>query len=241
MCNKLVSIIIPVYNERATFHILIEALLSKPHSYPRQIIIVESNSADGTRHDVLSYQNHPEITVILQDAPHGKGNAVRAGLSAATGDIILIQDADLEYDLNDYEALLKPLFEGTASFVLGARQTNRSFAGQPILAAAMNFGHYFFCGLINVLYGTHLHDPFTMYKVFYRYCLRDIHLHCNHFDFDHELVIKLICAGYTPLEIPVSYRSRPYSQGKKVSLLKEPFRWLWLDFRLWVAHLIHLV
>ncbi len=151
---------------------------------------------------------------------------MRAGLAVATGDILLIQDADLEYDLDDYEALLEPLLAGHAAFVLGARHGGRlrmrKFAEQKLLGETLNVAHVLLAGFINVLYGQSMKDPFTMFKVFRRECLYGLQFECNKFDFDHELVIKLVLKGYRPLEIPVNYRARSFSQGKKISFLRDP-------------------
>src|SRR5215212_3616806 len=117
-----VSIVVPVFNERATFQAMMDALLAKQLTGMRkEIIVVESNSTDGSRELVQSYEGHPDVRVVLQPAPRGKGNAVREGLALATGDIIMIQDADLEYDLNDYDGLLAPLIARQSMFVLGSR------------------------------------------------------------------------------------------------------------------------
>lgn len=234
--KKKVSIVVPVYNERRSFSELMTALLAKKMDYvEREIIVVESNSKDGTRDVVLEYKDHPEVRLILQDRPHGKGHAVKEGFRAAKGDIVMIQDADLEYDLNDYESLLQPLLDWREPFILGARHGGawkmRSFADQRLLGNVMNFGHVFFCGLINLLYQQRMKDPFTMYKVLFRDCLYGLAFERNHFDFDHELVIKLVRKGYTPLELPVNYASRSYGDGKKVDMFREPWRWLYVDFK----------
>jgi glycosyltransferase involved in cell wall biosynthesis len=234
--RPLVSIVVPVYNEKATFCQLMDGLLARRLAgADREIIVVESNSKDGTREAVLGYQSHPEVRVLLQERPRGKGNAVREGFAAAHGDILMIQDADLEYDLDDYEMLLEPLLNWRELFVLGARHGGswkmRRFAGQQGIAAALNFGHVVFTTLINVLYRQRMRDPFTMYKVLRSDCLYGLQFECNAFDFDHELVIKLVLKGYTPLEIPVNYSSRSYREGKKVNLFREPIRWLKVDFR----------
>ena len=156
---------------------------------------------------------------------------MRGGLQRITGDYVLIQDADLEYDLEDYEALLEPLVEGRAAFVLGARHGGsawkmRSFSGQPFISAVLNLAHWFFTMLVNVGFHARLKDPFTMYKVFRRDCLYGLNFECNRFDFDFELVIKLLRKGYQPLEIPVNYRSRSFAEGKKVSFFGDPLTWL---------------
>ena len=228
------SVIVPVYNESQTFPILMDALLNKEMSGIRkEIIIVESNSKDGTRDQVLKYQNVPEVKIVLQDKPLGKGFAVRAGFEHATGDIVLIQDADLEYDLNDYETLLEPIVAFKQPFVLGSRHGGdtlkmRHFDDLPLLSLALNFGHLFFTALVNLLLGLRLKDPFTMFKVFRRDCLFGLDFTCNRFDFDFELLIKLVRKGYNPpLEIPVNYRSRSFQQGKKVNMWRDPWTWIW--------------
>ena len=226
------SLVVPAYNEAATFEANFEKLLAKTvEGLEIEIIVVESNSTDGTRTIVARYQEHPRVTVVWEDRPRGKGHAVRAGLERITGDYVLIQDADLEYDLEDYEALLEPLVRGRAAFVLGARHGGsawkmRSFTGQPVVSAILNLAHWFFTTLVNVGFHAQLKDPFTMYKVFRRDCLYGLNFECDRFDFDFELVIKLLRKGYQPLEIPVNYRSRSFAEGKKVSFFGDPMTWL---------------
>jgi glycosyltransferase involved in cell wall biosynthesis len=231
------SIIVAAFNERPTFPLLMDALLKKEiPGVDREIILVESNSTDGTRELAKQYQRHPEIKLVLQDRPRGKGHAIREGFRHATGDVVLIQDADLEYDLDDHEALLAPILSHRALFVLGTRHAGnwkmRRFARQKALATGLNLGHAFFTGLINALFRQNMTDPFTMFKVFRRDCLFGLEFHCNRFDFDHELVIKLVRKGYRPLEIPVNYSSRSFREGKKVRLFRDPFTWLWVDLKL---------
>jgi 2-polyprenyl-3-methyl-5-hydroxy-6-metoxy-1,4-benzoquinol methylase len=235
------SAIVPAYNEADTFDTLMRALLDKQlPGMDLEVVIVESNSSDGTRELAQRYQHHPRVKLVLEDRPRGKGHAVRTGLRQATGEFILIQDADLEYDLNDYEALLEPLLQGRACFVLGARHGGsafkmRRFEKQKFLSSFLNLGHWLFTTLVNVLFWLRLGDPFTMFKVFRRDCLTGLTFECNRFDFDFELVIKLVRKGYRPLEIPVNYRSRSFQQGKKVSILRDPLTWLWALARLrWV-------
>ena len=226
------SLVVPAYNEAATFEANFEKLLAKTvEGLDIEIVVVESNSTDGTRAIVARYQDHPRVTVVWEDRPQGKGHAVRGGLRRITGDYVLIQDADLEYDLEDYEALLEPLVRGRAAFVLGARHGGsawkmRSFTGQPVISAVLNLAHWFFTTLVNVGFHAQLKDPFTMYKVFRRDCLYGLDFECNRFDFDFELVIKLLRKGYQPLEIPVNYRSRSFAEGKKVSFFGDPVTWL---------------
>ena len=226
------SVVMPVFNEARTFAANFEKVLAKEvEGLEVEIVVVESCSTDGTREIVQRYENHPRVTVVWEDRPRGKGRAVRSGLERITGDYVLIQDADLEYDLEDYEALLEPLVQGQAAFVLGARHGGsawkmRSFSGQPVVSAVLNLAHWFFTMLVNVGFGARLKDPFTMYKVFRRDCLYGLEFECNRFDFDFELVIKLLKKGYQPLEIPVNYRSRSFAEGKKVSFFGDPVTWL---------------
>jgi len=231
--RRKLSIIVPLYNERRTFRELMSALLGlELPGLDKEIIIVESNSSDGSREEALSYSGMAGVRVVLEDRPRGKGHAVRTGFQHATGDFLLIQDADLEYDVNDYDALLRPLVRGHRAFVLGSRHSvggvlkMRVFVGQPLLALFLNAGHWVFTSMINVLFGQRLRDPFTMFKVFRRECLSGLHLECNRFDFDFELLIKLLRKGYRPVEIPVNYVSRSFAEGKKVSMLRDPLTWI---------------
>ncbi len=228
------SVIVPVYNEAATFQELIEQLLAKTiDGVDMEVIIVESNSTDGSRELVMRYKNDPRVQILLEDKPQGKGHAVRSGLSIATGDIVLFQDADLEYDVNDYDGLVAPLLRFQNNFVLGSRHSEgknswkiRRFSDAPGLAAFFNLGHILFLTLFNVLYSQHLTDPFTMFKVFRRECLYGLAFECNRFDFDYEIVIKLLRKGYKPLELPVNYRSRSMKEGKKVTVFRDPLTWI---------------
>ena len=227
------SVIIPAFNEAATVKTLVDSVLKKQIlGIDIEIILVESNSTDGTREIAAKLAHHPRVNLILEDRPRGKGHAVRAGLAAATGEYILIQDADLEYDLEDYEAVLDPILSGRAAFVLGSRHGGRNiwkmrqFTGQRFLSLFLNFGHWLFTTLVNVLFFQRLRDPFTMYKVFRRDCLYGLTFQCDRFDFDYELLIKLLRKGYQPVEIPVNYRSRSFKEGKKVSIWRDPITWL---------------
>jgi len=226
------SVIVPVYNERATAGPALDALLAKQiEGIEIEILIIESNSTDGTRELILPYGKHPRVKLILEDAPRGKGHAVRAAFPAATGEIILIQDADLEYDLADYEPLLAPILAGRQAFVLGSRHGEggwaiRKFTDQPIRGFVLNLAHWTFTMMVNVALGTWLKDPFTMYKVFRRECLNGLSFECDRFDFDWELLIKLVRKGYRPIEIPVAYRSRSFAEGKKVRMFRDPLTWM---------------
>jgi len=138
--HRVLSVVVPIYNERNTVREALDAILAKAvPGWELQIIMVESNSTDGTRAIVQDYAAHPRVKLILEDRPRGKGHAVRAGFAHATGDVIIIQDADLEYDLNDYDILLAPIAAGRQTFVLGSRHSEggwaiRKFSDQPVQA-----------------------------------------------------------------------------------------------------------
>lgn len=230
--RPVLSIVVAAYNEAATIKEVLDRVLAKRIAgMDIEVVVVESGSTDGTRAIVETFQHDPRVTVVFEDRPYGKGHAVRLAFARCTGDFILIQDADLEYDFEDYDALLEPLLAGRAAFVLGSRHGGRSwkmrtFSDQPGRAFVMNIGHWVFTGLVDVLFGLTLRDPFTMFKVFRRDCLTGLTFDANRFDFDFELLIKLVRKGYRPVEIPVNYRSRSYTQGKKVSLWRDPWTWV---------------
>jgi glycosyltransferase involved in cell wall biosynthesis len=166
----------------------------------------------------------------LQERPRGKGHAVRAALPKARGEVILIQDGDLEYSVDDYHALLEPIASGRHAFVLGTRHGRgmriRVFKDQPVTAFLLNGAHWAFTLLLNVTLRTWLTDPFTMYKVFRRECVDGVSFHCDRFDFDWELLIKLTRRGHRPFEVPVRYRSRSFKQGKKIRVFRDPVTWM---------------
>jgi SAM-dependent methyltransferase len=230
----MLSVIMPVYNESKTVGRAIDRVLGKKiEGVIIELVIVESNSSDGSREEVLKYRNDPRVSIIFEDRPRGKGHAVRAGLKAAKGAVVLIQDADLEYDVDDYDSLLRPILSFEQNFVLGSRHGHsgsswkiRHFHDSAFLAQFFNFGHALFLVLFNSIYRQTLNDPFTMFKVFRRDCIYGLRFDCNRFDFDFELVIKLIRKGYQPVEVPVNYQSRPLSEGKKVTMFRDPLTWL---------------
>lgn len=227
--RETLTVILPAWNEAATIRTIINQVLGLDvPNVEIQLIIVESNSSDGTRELVCEYSDHPRTQVLLQDRPRGKGSAVREGLAHAAGTIILIQDGDLEYRVEEYPLLLEPLMSGQSKFVLG----NRHVPGRPIrqfgdrhfelISRLMNGAHWVLTNLFNLLYGVRLKDPMTMYKVFRRECIEGVEFVADRFDFDWELVAKLIRLGYEPMEVPVSYKARGYGHGKKVRFFRDP-------------------
>jgi glycosyltransferase involved in cell wall biosynthesis len=229
--TPLVSLVVPVYQEAATVGILLERLVAMEISGADvEIVVVESNSSDGSREIVLGYSNHPRVQVILQERARGKGNAVREGLAHVSGDIIGIQDGDLEYRLDDYPRLLAPLLDGTEDVVLGCRhrpgQPLRVLGSHRIQSRIVNDAHVGFTVMFNVVYGVRLRDPFTMFKIFRAECIDGLALVSDRFDFDWELLGKLVRRGYRPLEIQVTYTSRSFEEGKKVRFFRDPLTWL---------------
>ncbi len=221
------SVVLPVYEEAGTVRQVIEALLEKPLRIDKELIIVESGSRDGTREIVAEYEGVPGVRVIYEPAPRGKGHAVRAGLAACTGSIVLIQDADLEYDIDDYDALLEPILQRRASFVLGSRTLGagnwkvRRFAHGALSGFLLNVAQVGFAKTFNLLYQQRTSDVNTMFKVFRRSCLDTVSLTSDGFELDIELVCKLVLAGHAPLEVPVNYVARDFSQGKKIRFLRD--------------------
>jgi glycosyltransferase involved in cell wall biosynthesis len=238
------SIIIAVYNEARTVATLLQRVWDQPlPGITKEIIVVESNSSDGSRELVQEFATHHadepacQIRAIYQSQPRGKGHAIRQGFAAATGEILLIQDADLEYEVSDYPDLLKPIIDGRSAFVLGSRHLGsarwkiRKFARGELRAAYMNLGGVLFHGFFNLLFAVHLTDPTSMYKVFRTDCLEGLRFACNRFDFDFELLGKLIRSGFTPLEVPVSYQSRGFDEGKKIRMFLDPLTWVFAIVR----------
>jgi glycosyltransferase involved in cell wall biosynthesis/SAM-dependent methyltransferase len=230
--RPLVSVIVPVFNEHKTVGTVLESLRAKElEGLDKEVIVVEGNSTDGTRSIISAYAEDPDFKIVLLDRNRGKGYAVRQGFKIAMGEFLLIQDADLEYDIDDYDDLLEPLRTYREAFVLGVRHGRgnkiRVFANQLALQIALNAGHVLLTMFFNLLFWRRLKDPWTMYKVFRRDCLAGLMFECNRFNFDVELMAKLSRKGYHPVEIPVRYRSRTFHEGKKIKVLVDPWTWFW--------------
>ena len=225
------SVVLPVYNEAATVGSIVDDVLALDlPGIDIELIIVESNSSDGSRDVVAGYADHPRVKLVYQDRPSGKGSAVRAGFRHATGDILLIQDADLEYRVDEYPVVLAPLIANEANFVLGCRhapgKAMRHFEAARHMSWVMNGAHWAFTTMFNVVYRTRLRDPFTMYKVFRTSCIVGVPFTSNRFDFDWELAAKLVRLGNIPLEVPITYVSRDFDSGKKVRFFRDPLTWI---------------
>jgi len=221
------SIIMPVFNEARYAAQVIDAVLAKPLKIDREVIIVESNSTDGTRDIVRRYEGRPGVRVVYEDQPRGKGRAVRTGFEHVTGTIVLIQDSDFEYDIDDYDALLEPLLQHKAMFVLGSRSLGlddwkvRKYDKAPIRGLAFNMAQILFAKTYNLLYQQRVTDVPTMFKVFRTECLDGLDLQSNGFELDIELACKITRNGYSPMEIPVNYVARGFDEGKKVRFWRD--------------------
>jgi ribosomal protein S27E len=223
------SIILPAFNEVRYIRDVVEAVLAKTVEIEKEVIIVESNSSDGTRDIVREFEGRPGVKVLYEERAQGKGHAVRTGLAAASGSIILIQDADFEYDLDDYDALLKPILLRKTSFVLGSRSLGlddwkvRRYASTPLRGLLMNLAQVGFAKTFNGLYQQNVTDVNTMFKVFRRECLNGVELVCDGFNLDIELACKIVKNGYPPMEVPVNYVSRGFDEGKKINFWRDAF------------------
>jgi glycosyltransferase involved in cell wall biosynthesis len=206
------SVVIPVYNEKDTVLKVIDRVRSVALS--KEIIVVDDCSTDGTRELLQSLSPSDDFTIILQSKNAGKGAALRAGFNVVSGDIVVIQDADLEYDPAEYPNLIQPILAGKADVVYGSR-----FLGGPhrVLLFWHSVGNRFLTTLSNMLTDLNLTDMETCYKVFRADVLKKITLCENRFGFEPEFTAKIGKARFRIYEVPISYSGRDYSEGKKIS------------------------
>ena len=223
------SVIIPVYNEVEHISEIVKRVQSTKMT--REIIIVDDGSEDGTRSILHELDGQKKVRVILHAYNQGKGAAVVTGLNAAKGDILLIQDADLEYDPRDYPILLKPIKEGIADVVYGSRFLGGSHRVTMFWHMVANRLLTF---MTNILYNTILTDMETGYKVFRREVVEGMTIRAKGFNFEPEFTAKILKRNYRIFEVPISFNPRDYAQGKKIKL-KDAFEAVWtlLRFRIW--------
>ncbi|HKW94610.1 MAG TPA: glycosyltransferase family 2 protein, partial [Methylomirabilota bacterium] len=209
------SIVMPVYNEQPTIEKIIQSVLAAPVDLPMEVIAVDDRSTDGTR-DVLAVlaARQGRLRVVLQDRHQGKGAAIREAIAYVTGDIVIIQDADLEYDPREYPALLQPILEDRADVVVGDR-----FHGgaHRVLYYSHYLGNRLLTTLCNLVSGLNLRDMEAGYKVFRTSVLKQLHLRARGFDIEPELVIKAARLGVRIYEVPIAFHARTYREGKKAS------------------------
>jgi glycosyltransferase involved in cell wall biosynthesis len=235
------SVIMPAYNEVGTIEEIIRRVRAVPLRVSvgygerngqtielgREVIIVDDGSTDGTREVLAQYQDQPDVVVVLHEQNRGKGAAVSTGLRRASGDIFVIQDADLEYDPRDYVSLLRPILEGRAQVVYGSR-----FRGGP--TKAMFFwhavGNQFLTLMTNLLYDSILTDMETCYKMFTREVADRLVLTEPRWGFDPEITAQILRYGYRIYEVPISYTGREFFEGKKISW-RDGFTVLWTLLR----------
>jgi glycosyltransferase involved in cell wall biosynthesis len=206
------SVVMPVYNEKATIRQIIDKVGAV--QLDKELIIVDDGSTDGTR-EILK-ELEPALTdtrVFYFDQNRGKGSAVRYGIGHATGDVLVIQDADLEYDPEEFHNLLEPYRKGRAAVVYGSR----FLGGHRTGYYWTTMGNKLLTWLTNVIYNTNLTDMETCYKLFDREVLKEINLRCKRFEFEPEVTAKVLKRGIHIYEVPISYVGREYSEGKKIT------------------------
>lgn len=213
------SVVIPCYNEASTIETVIARV--RAVELADEIVVVDDGSTDGSR-DILKQlesQNHSDVRIIYHDHNQGKGAALVTGFRQATGDIVLIQDADLEYDPRDYPQLIRPIEEGIAVVVYGSR-----FLGGP--RKAMNFwnmvANKILTFVTNILYNAILSDMETCYKVFRREVAKDMKIRARGFEFEPEFTAKVLKQGIRIYEVPISYNGREWDEGKKIRWTDAP-------------------
>lgn len=204
------SIIVPVYNEAKTIRQILEKI--NLVNIDKEIVVVDDGSSDGTD-KILREIRYDNLKVIHHTSNRGKGSAILTGLLHATGEFVVIQDADLEYNPNDYLKLIKPIKQGVADLVLGARFTE-GYSGLLI----HRLGNVFLTNLLNLLFNARLNDCFTCYKMLRKDTLNMLNLKARSFDIEVEIVTKAIRNKLRIVEIPISYHPRSYSEGKKIRL-----------------------
>ena len=209
---RLLSVIVPVYNERTTLIEIVRRMRAVDLPMDREIVVVDDGSNDGTD-KVLSAIEDSTVRVLRHPGNQGKGAAIRSGLAVVRGDLVLIQDADLEYDPEDWPKLLNPVLRGRAKVVYGSR-----FTGER---KNMLFWHWvgnrFLSLVTNVLYNTTLSDMETGYKLFDRSVIDGITIDSDSFDFEPEITAKVLRRGQRIYEVPISYNGREVDEGKKIT------------------------
>jgi len=214
-------VIVPVYDERNTVVEIVRRMRAVELPVDLEIVIVDDGSTDGTR-DVLRQLADSTVRVIVHEVNRGKGAAIRSGLAQVTGDLVLIQDADLEYDPEDWPKLLGPILRGKARVVYGSR-----FTGERRNMLFLHWvGNRFLSLVTNVLYNTTLSDMETCYKLFDRSLLDTITLRAQRFEFEPEVTAKLLRRGIRIYEVPISYTGREFDEGKKITW-RDGFIALW--------------
>jgi glycosyltransferase involved in cell wall biosynthesis len=209
---RTLTVIVPVFNERNTVGEIIRRMRKVDLPVDLQIVVVDDASADGTD-KILSALEDSTVRVIRHPTNQGKGAAIRTGLEFATGDLVLIQDADLEYDPDDWPKLLAPIMKGKATVVYGSR-----FTGERKNMLFLHWiGNRFLSLITNILYNTTISDMETCYKLFDRKAIEGLTIESNRFDFEPEITAKILRRGHRIYEVPISYAGREFDEGKKIT------------------------
>ena len=210
--NFLLSVVIPAYNEAETIHEIIDRVTFAP--FRKEIIVVDDGSTDGTRR-LLEEVKNKAIIICFHDRNYGKGRALQTGFSAATGDVIVVQDADMEYDPNEFTILLNPILSGKADVVYGSRLSGHG--EHRVLYFWHYVGNRFLTLLSNIFTNINLTDMETCYKAFTRQALDGITINENRFGFEPEITAKVAKKKLRIYEVPISYYGRTYEEGKKIN------------------------
>jgi dolichol-phosphate mannosyltransferase len=228
MQHKL-SVIVPTYNEAATIEALLKRVLDT--GLDLEVVVVDDGSSDETPEILRRFESDPRVVVVTQGKNSGKGSAIRAGIGSVTGDVVIIQDADLEYDPNDYRAILREFDDPEVSVVYGSRRLMKS---NPMSSLSFFLGGVTLTWITNLLYGTRITDEPTCYKAFRTELLRGLPLQCRGFEFCPEVTAMVAKRGIRIKEVPIHYHPRLKSEGKKIrarhwfeavgTLLKHRFR-----------------
>lgn len=223
--NPRLSVIIPAYNESKTILRVVDSVLGLDVS--KQIIVVDDGSTDGTRETIRALQGRPGIDIALHDVNQGKGAAIQTGIRLAIGDILIVQDADLEYDPQDILRVIRPIVDGESEVVFGSRYLANSRQDQ---SALHRFGNACLTGFSNWMTNQRLTDMETCYKAFRRELIQSIPIEQRRFGFEPEITAKLARKKILIREVPISYRSRSWQEGKKIGVA-DLFSTLWCIVR----------
>lgn len=217
------SVIIPVYNEIKTIdEVLSRVLALKLKNLDKEVIVIDDFSTDGTR-EKLRKAKYKNIKIIFHEKNKGKGAAIKTGLKHATGNIIIFQDADLEYDINDYHKLVKPIVDGIADVVYGSRFLGKKtkFLGHKAFMPLNYIGNKMLIVLTNILFRTNLTDMDTCYTVFKSNIIKNLKLKSDSFEITPEITAKILKKGIRICEVAINYSGRDYSEGKKLNRWKD--------------------
>jgi len=217
--------LVPVYNEHATLESLLRRVLAVP--VDKEVIVVDDGSRDGTRDVLADLAGRLPIRALYHERNRGKGAAIRTALAEAKGEIVIIQDADLEYDPEDYPRLVEPIVRGETNVVYGSRYLSHE---NPLPFTHFKVAVLLLNGMANLLYGTRLTDEATCYKVFRGPLIRSLPLRCERFEFCPEVTARVAKRGERILEVPIHYHYRTRAQGKKIGW-RDGFEAIWTLLR----------